>query len=84
MSFGEFLKNSILSHLTGLSEFSQPFSTLRVLIDSSVTSLNDLLSWLLVSCSLNSIWVGNDLFMNFLVKIFAVLGLGGSKTLLPS
>ena len=84
LSGSEFLENSILSHLTGLSEFSQPLSALRVLEDSSVSSLDDLLSWLLISWFLSSSWVSNDLFVDLLVEVFAVFGLGGCEALLPS
>lgn len=79
----EFSLYSFVSLLEVDSEMSQPLSVLGILLNSFVTLNNDLSGWLLVSCLLYSVWVGSDGFMDFLIEIFACLGLGGIESLLP-
>jgi len=61
---------------------SNPLSTLGVLVHSSVAIGDDSLSWFLVAC-LYSISLGNNSFMDFLIKITAVLNFISSEAFLP-
>lgn len=79
----EFLGNSESSLLGGESSVSDPLVTLGVLEDGLVTLLEDLSSWVLVSSSLHSVWVGKNLLVDLLVEFLVGLNLGGGKGLLP-
>lgn len=65
------------------SEVSQPCSVFGVLEDSGETCLDNFSSWIFVSCSLFSVWVGFDGLMYLLIEVFTGLYLGGIETFLP-
>lgn len=81
---GDLGVDSLLSVGSILSEVSEPLSTLGIFVDSGIAWSDHGFSWLLVSSCLLSLWLGDDGGVDFLVKVFAGLGLGGSEALLPS
>lgn len=62
---------------------SAPLSSLGILEDSGFAWGNNLLDWLGVSGSLDSIRLGNDSGMDLLVKFLAGLDLSGGEALVP-